>query len=83
MKEFLGFFGGAALLILALIAGIFGMIFGVQYWVERPACAEFGALAGAQTYYSAGTNCLVKRDGQWVDYKVFVGNKHEITVKQK
>lgn len=78
--EFLTAILGAAAIV---VASIVGSVTAYNLLVDKPACAEYSVVSGQETFYSLGTGCIVKRNGEWVDYGVAVGNKQEITLKQK
>lgn len=83
MREFMSLLAaicGAILLVAAVGLGIIG---GIGYGFDAPACAKYGQLSSQTTYYSLGTSCIVQRGGEWVKYDVAVGSKQEITIKSK
>jgi hypothetical protein len=83
MYDFMGFLAAIAAAGALLVCGVFGVVAGVGYGFDAPACAKYGQLSGQPTYYSLGTSCLVQRSGEWVKYGVAVGEKQEITIKSK
>jgi len=67
--EFLGVMcGGATLLAVVSV----GSVAGYSLAVDKPACYAYGKLSGQEVFYSLGTSCIVKRDGEWVDYSVAI-----------
>lgn len=69
--------------VLALIFVISCFVYGASYFIDRPSCDAFGKLTGQETFYSLGTNCVVKYNGEWVDYSVATKKKQEITIKNQ
>lgn len=83
MRDLFEIIGALVLAVAGLIAVVILSAMGYQEVVDRPACAEYGRVSHQQTMYTLGTACLVQRNGEWVDYKVAVGFKQEVTVKSK
>jgi len=84
MLEDFGLFLVAMVGIVVVVGGaIFGGITIYRLNFDQPACAAFGKLSGLETYYSLGTDCIVKSGGVWVNYSVVTGNQQQITIKSK
>lgn len=71
----LGFGAIAAAVIFATVA--------YSWAIDRPACYAYGVVSQQSVFWSIGTNCIVKQDGNWVDFQVATHRKQEITIKQR
>jgi len=83
MRDAIEVFGGLFVAILVLVGTLVASLIVYQLLIDKPACEAIGKRAGVETFFSLGTNCLVKSGDQWVKYEVYFGQKQEITIKQK
>lgn len=56
----------------------------VYFGSQKPRCEQYARLEGSEiSTQFFGSSCLVKYNGQWVDYNVAVSYKQEIKVKHE
>jgi hypothetical protein len=75
-----------AIAIFALLVGvvflIVGGLYGIDYAYNRlmvkPACENFAIQSGQPTSWSYATGCMVKKDGEWLNWSTATGNRYEL-----
>jgi len=51
--------------------------------MERPACIELSKLTGREAFVSPRVSCMLKENGEWVDYRVVTEKKSSVTIKRE
>jgi len=72
-----------ALLIGLVVLGGFVCIAGEYFLISRPACIELSKLTGREAFISPRVSCMLKDNGDWVDYRVVTEKKSSVTIKRE
>jgi uncharacterized membrane protein len=74
----------AVALLIGLVAlGVFVCRAGIYFLMERPACIELSKLTGREAFISPRVSCMLKENGEWVDYRVVTEKKSSVTIKRE
>jgi hypothetical protein len=68
---------------LIAVCGLFLIVSGKYFLVSRPACLELSKLTGREAYISPRVSCVLKDNGEWVDYRVVTEKKSSVTIKRE
>ena len=83
IDDFFLFIGGIFLLLVLFVGSVVGASIGYKNLVDKPACEKYGKMTNQETFYSLGTSCIVKYQGEWVDLSVATGQRYQITTKAR
>jgi hypothetical protein len=82
IKETFVYFAVAAGALIA-VAGLCLIVCGKYFLMERPACIELSKLTGREAFVSPRVSCMLKENGEWVDYRVVTEKKSSVTIKRE
>ena len=72
------------LIIGGMIGAFLGAVFLLCNFANSNECDKYAAIAGAKTYFSWSTGCLVLNEQQkWVSLEAVTKNNADVTVRQK
>lgn len=67
--------------VVAFFTIVIGGTVGVHVWVESATCSDIKRIYGLQTDVSVSLGCMVKYNGEWVQFEVVTKNVQRIEVK--